>query len=407
MDITRTIKLRLILNNPNEHLLLNNMLAQYTAACDFVSHYVFNNNFQLNSNILSNALYHSVRSQFNLKSQLASSVFKSVTARYKSLNTTLSKKPYRVFDGTKSLYFKRDLNWLQKPISFTRPQADLVRNRDYSFVDDLKQLSLQTLSKRIKVKYSTHGFEQYLDGTWKFGTGKLLCSGHKWFLHISVTKSVTDVDLHQDVKHVVGIDRGLRFLATSYDEHGKTTFFNGKAILKKRASYNKRRAELQALGTKSAKRKLKSLSGKENRWMGDVNHQLSKTLITRYGDHTLFVLEDLTGITFNTDTMAKSIHNSNRSWAFYQLEQFLTYKSALTASQVINVNAQYTSQRCPKCGVIRKDNRNHSIHEYNCKNCGYSSNDDRIGAMNIQILGTEYISGTDKPRFIKDSMITA
>lgn len=407
MNITRTIKVRLILNNTNESLLLNNMLTQYADACNFVSQYVFDNGFELNSNKLSNKLYHDVRTNFNLKSQLASSVFKTVTARYKTLDTVLSKKPYRIFDGVKTLYIKRDLNWLQKPIMFKRPQADLVRNRDYSFVDDLTQLSLQTLGKRIKVKYSMHGFEQYLDDTWKFGTGKLLRSGQKWFLHIAVTKSVTESDMHQDVKHVVGLDRGLRFLATSYDERGKTTFFDGKKILRKRAYYNKRRTELQALGTKSAKRKLKSLSGKENRWMTDVNHQLSKTLITRYGDHTLFVLEDLTGVTFNTDNLPKSLRNSNRSWSFYQLEQFLTYKSALTASQVVNVSAQYTSQRCPKCGVIRKANRDHSIHEYICENCGYHSNDDRIGAMNIQLLGTQYVSGIDKPRFTKNIITTA
>ncbi len=141
--------------------------------------------------------------------------------------------------------------------------------------------------------------------------------------------------------------------------------------------------------------------------MTDVNHQLSKTLITRYGDHTLFVLEDLTGVTFNTDNLPKILRNSDRSWSFYQLEQFLTYKSALTASQVVKVSAQYTSQRCPKCGVIRKANRDHSIHEYICENCGYHSNDDRIGAMNIQLLGTQYISGIDKPRFTKNIITTA
>ena len=33
---------------------------------------------------------------------------------------------------------------------------------------------------------------------------------------------------------------------------------------------------------------------------------------------------------------------------------------------------------------------------------GYRSNDDRISAMNIQLLGTQWVSGTDeRPRFEK------
>ncbi|MCI5760939.1 MAG: transposase, partial [Ligilactobacillus agilis] len=42
---------------------------------------------------------------------------------------------------------------------------------------------------------------------------------------------------------------------------------------------------------------------------------------------------------------------------------------------------------------------NHDLHEYHCSNCGYRSNDDRLGAMNIQLLGTQYISGQEQPKF--------
>lgn len=39
--------------------------------------------------------------------------------------------------------------------------------------------------------------------------------------------------------------------------------------------------------TKSGKRKLKQINQKENGWMSDVNHQISKTLI----ENTVFTLE--------------------------------------------------------------------------------------------------------------------
>ena len=84
-----------------------------------------------------------------------------------------------------------------------------------------------------------------------------------------------------------------------------------------------------------------------------------------------------------------------------RLKQDLIYKSNLNQCLVLKVDAHYTSQRCPKCGQIRKANRDHDNHVYVCQHCGYSSNDDRIGAMNIQQLGIQYVSGVQEPYYIK------
>lgn len=44
-----------------------------------------------------------------------------------------------------------------------------------------------------------------------------------------------DQDYFTDtVKHVVGINRDLCFLATTYNEQKTTTFFDGKAIMQKK-----------------------------------------------------------------------------------------------------------------------------------------------------------------------------
>ena len=87
------------------------------------------------------------------------------------------------------------------------------------------------------------------------------------------------------------------------------------------------------------------------------------------------------------------------SWAFYDLQTKLAYKARKNQSQVLIVSAKYTSQRCPKCGQIRKENRNHRIHRYDCVFCGFKTNDDRIGAMNLYELGKQYISGIENPKF--------
>ena len=134
--------------------------------------------------------------------------------------------------------------------------------------------------------------------------------------------------------------------------------------------------------------------------MSDVNHCLSKTLVDTYGSNTLFVMEDLTDVSFDENLKNRNSKQRNelRSWSFYQLEQFLTYKAEEVGSKVIKVSPEYTSQRCPKCGRIHKANRDHDSHLYTCDYCGYQANDDQVGAMNIQLLGTLWISGNENPK---------
>lgn len=373
---------------------------EYQRLCNLVSQWYFDNDCQVNRKKFNQEMYHYLRVESkDINSAMVQSTYRTVEARYKTVKQQLSQHPYHFQDkNTGKWYrFNRNLGWLCKPIKFSRPQADYVRNLNYSFVEQGSKISMNVLGQRIKVAFNGD-YLNFFDPHYKLGTAKLVQLKNHWFLHIPVTIETGEWKKEHN-QHIVGIDRGLRFLATTYDEQGKTSFFNGKTVMHKRDKYQKLRAELQAKGTKSAKRRLKKLSGRENRWISDVNHCLSKTLVQKFGANTLFVLEDLTGVSFERTDLPKTLRNQNRSWAFYQLEQFLTYKAHLNNSEVVEVSAAYTSQRCPKCGTIRKSNRNHKLHEYHCTNCGYRSNDDRIGAMNIQLLGTQYISGQEQPKF--------
>ena len=404
---TISIKVRLKLHNSSDAIDLQNLMNVFRDGCNYVSNYIFNHEFILNKNEIQKAIYYDLRNKYHLKSQLSISCIRSVVDRYKTVKTQLSQKPYRYNIGKKDKNDKaiwkselRDLNWLWYPIKFKRPQADLQRNRDWSKLAT-GDLSITSLNKRIKVTPICYGFDQYFDGSWKLGAAKLLHVNNKWYLHIAASKDIPELD-KQAIKNVVGLDRGLRFITNGYDSKGKSIFFNGKQLVAKRRHYKKLRAKLQSKGTKSAKRRLNQIGKRENRWMTDVNHQVTKTLINHYGPNTLFVLEDLTGITFTTTKNRKKENRyEHNSWAFYQFEQFLIYKAGLYHDDVVKVDAHYTSQRCPKCGQIKKNNRNHNKHIYICSNCGYSSNDDRIGAMNIQQLGTQYVSGIENPKFIK------
>ena len=410
-EIVKTMKLHIQVDNDQKRL-LKDLTEQYRKACNHVSLYSFNEHFIMSYLKLVKPLYTTLRTQYGLKSQMAQSVCKTVIARYKTVQAQLQKKPYKILldknkdDKMEYMFIPRNLEWLQKPIKFSRPQADLVYNRDYSFITDtngVPMLSLNTLDKRIKVAYDLpECFKPYFDGSWKLGTGKIVSYKNKWYLHISVSKTVDEGFQNNNCKMVVGIDRGLRFIENHYDDNGLAFFTLGKDILEKRTKFNKVRQQLQSKNTKASKRVLKRLSERENRWMTDINHQLSKTLVEWYGKDTLFVIEDLTNVSFdenNLNKRAKKQRNEVRSWSFYQLGQFLIYKANESGSFVLEVDPKYTSQRCPKCGRIHKENRDHQKHLYICDKCGFTANDDEVASMNLNELGHRYLQGDKKPTF--------
>lgn len=370
-QITITAKIQIITSEADREK-LNTTMSVYRAACNYVSAYVFRTH-DLKQPSLNQALYTTLREKFGLKSQMAQSVFKTVIARYKTI-------------------LENQKQWV-KP-DFKKPQYDLVWNRDYSLNNQL--FSVNTLFGRVKLPYYSEGMEKYFDHEmYRFGTAKLVYKHEKYFLHIPVTYEVEKSNL-ADICHVVGIDRGINFVVATYDSKRRSRFVSGKQIKQKRAQYSKTRKQLQQVKTPSSRRRLKAIGSRENRWMQDVNHQVSKALVENNPKHTLFVLEDLRGVRKATEKVNLKNRYVSVSWSFFDLEQKLIYKAKNNESSVIKVNPAYTSQTCPVCGHTERANRNKKKHIFCCKNCGYQSNDDRIGAMNLYRMGINYLADSVK-----------
>ena len=374
-QITITAKVQIAATDTDK-VLLNKTMSVYCDACNYVSDYVFRTH-DLKQFSLNKILYSTLREKFSLKSQMAQSVFKTVIARYKSI-------------------LENQNEWI-KP-SFKKPQYDLVWNRDYSLTQNC--FSVNTLNGRVKLPYFAEGMSKYFNHSiYKFGTAKLVNKHGKYYLHIPVTYEVEESNI-SDICNVVGIDRGINFVVATYDSKHKSGFVSGKAIKQKRANYSRLRKELQMRHTPSSRRRLKAIGQRENRWMQDINHQVSKALATGNPKHTLFVLEDLTGICNVTERVKTKNRYVSVSWSFYDLEQKLIYKAKQNQSSVIKVDPRYTSQCCPACGHTEKSNRNKKIHLFTCKNCGYTSNDDRIGAMNLYRMGINYLADSQVPNTV-------
>lgn len=401
-DLSLTLKVRLYPSNSQADE-FDKVTQEYKRLCNIASKEAFAKDIILQKSSqrkLNDLLYYKFKSITFLRTQIIQSVFRTVIARYKTIKTQLQSSPFKYYDSnTKKLYVvKKDLSWLMQPVQFNRPQIDLVRNSNYALINNANQLSIAGVNGRLKVNYDLNCKKYLLNDNIKLGTAKLVKSCGHWFLHISYTYKASVLEM-SDVENVVGIDRGQRFITVSYDSHGKTSFINGEKLLAVRRHYKNLRRQLQLKNTKASKRKIRKINQRENRYVTDINHRISKALVDYYGENTLFVLEDLTGIRTATEKRKKDTKYESVSWPYYQLQQMLEYKAKKNHSKVVYIDAYKTSQRCVKCGRINKNNRNHNTHLYTCDKCGYQSNDDRIAAMNIYCLGTLVRNNVISPSF--------
>ena len=366
MELTKTVKVQLYANE-DEKAILHESMKAYSAACSFISHYVYETRDMSQASVQKHT-YSDCRSKFDLPSQMACNAVRTVIGSYRTM----------VSNGDE---------WTE--CHYAKPQMTLSWNRDYSL--NRERFSIGTLSGRIKLSYAKSGMERYFDNPeYRFGAAKVVFKHGRFYLHISVAHDVEEVD-NQSICNVVGHDRGLRFIVASYGSDGGSSFVSGSDIKHRRAHYKELRRQLQRVGTPSSRRRLKAIGQRENRWMQNVNHCISKALVESLPKGTLHVIEDLSGIRAATERVLTKHRYVTVSWAYYDLEQKLMYKAAEHGQKVIKVDPRYTSQTCPKCGHVDKASRNKHKHIFHCTGCGYESNDDRVGAMNLYRMGIEYL----------------
>jgi len=199
-----------------------------------------------------------------------------------------------------------------------------------------------------------------------------------WWLHVVVSVPVRDIAPTDDV---VGVDLGLvRPAVTSHNRFlGKRAWkaIEGRLFKLKRA--------LQKKGTKSAKRHLRKLRGKQARFRKDCDHVLSKQIVQSVNEGDTIVLENLTGIR-KRSKIRKHTKTSRRvhSWSFAQLKGFIEYKAEERGCTVVAVDPRHTSQTCSRtsCGHTARNNRR-SRDRFVCRVCGYELHADLNASRNI------------------------
>jgi len=235
------------------------------------------------------------------------------------------------------------------------------------------KISLSTIEGRKKFDIRTPSYyEKYLDGEVKACT--LSYKNGNFFVHLIVELPTPK---KPKPKIFLGVDRGI----INHAVLSNNKFFKSNHIRKVKANYQHLRQKLQAIGTQSAKRLLRKISGRERRFMANANHIIANWILSF--DYDTVVLEKLKGI--RKKWRGKNLNRKLGNWAFFQLQKFLEYKAENLGKNVLNVPPDYTSRACSRCGCIDKANRKNK--NFRCKNCGFSLNADLNAARNISMLG--------------------
>ncbi len=252
--------------------------------------------------------------------------------------------------------------------------------RVYSISGDT--LSIRAIDRRIggiPLKIGPTQREWLERGEWK-EADLIVRRGRKKTLDLAIT---VEIPLPEKIvaSGTLGADLGQVNILTDSDGN----HYSGAKIDEMREWFASRRATLQKVGTRSAKRALRKLAGAEARYKKDVNHCISKQVVARAkGTGRRIALEDLTGIRQRV-TVRHTQRARLASWAFWQLRQFITYKATLAGVVVVLIDPRGTSTTCPieTCGHRERSNRR-SQAEFCCRRCGYTAPADWNAAVNIR-----------------------
>jgi len=265
---------------------------------------------------------------------------------------------------------KRRTNAQSKPIVFCDDAAQAYDHRNMGWDIDAQTVAITTMSGRLKgISFICSPEQLKTLAQHRKGEADLLCKGGTWYLY--ATCDVPEARQYEP-DGFIGVDLGIINIATTSSGY--------KAAGRKLNRYRKRqlnlRRKLQKKGTKSAKRLLKKQAGKEARRAKDLNHCISKTIVTtaeRTG-HGIS-LEELKGIRERV-RLRRPQRVALHSWAFAQLGDFIVYKARRAGVPLVFVDPAYSSRQCAECGHLDRLNRA-SQAMFICRGCGVVAHADR------------------------------
>lgn len=344
MKTVRTFRLKIISENPK----FLEVSTNYLKAINWLSNIIYQRKYPITPPTLSREFYATIRENFHLPSQLTCSLFRHIYSTYTSM--------------------KSNRQW--NLATYKKYNIPICWKRDFN-ISKTKGLTIwgnKTTYQSIKLP----------EGKWSDSKLKLI--KNNWYILLTIEIDVPEL---KTTGSIIGVDSGIKNILTSTDKKSnKTLYISGSVLNHRRLCLRHTKAKVASVGTPSAKRLLKRLSGKEKSVTQLLLHTASKQLVAfaeSVGANKI-MMEDLTGIR-KIKKQNKKQRAKNHRWPYAQCQFYIGYKAAAKGIDIDYVNPAYTSQSCPICGHTEETNRKGLI--FRCKSCNYQDNADRIGSINI------------------------
>lgn len=275
---------------------------------------------------------------------------------------------------------KRRIKAESKPIVFRSEAAQPYDDRCLSWRYDQRTVSIWTTSGRLKnIRYVCSANALKTLQAYRQGESDLI--EREGVFYLLATCEVPEAEQYEP-DGFIGVDMGIANIATTSTGYQVA----GRGLNRYRKRQLALRAKLQKKRTKSAKRRLKERSRREQRHVKNTNHIIAKMIVTeaeRTGRG--LALEELQGIRTRV-RLRKPQRVALHCWAFAQLADFIVYKAKRAGVPLVFVDPAYTSQTCAECGHVDKRNRlDQGL--FICRGCGVVAHADRNASHNIATRG--------------------
>lgn len=267
------------------------------------------------------------------------------------------------------------------------------RNSSFRYPQGCK---LDQIKNRIflpKIGWTKYRSSQAVLGKIKNVTISMKADG--WYVSVQTEREV-EQPIHSK-SNMVGIDVGINRFAvlSTKEEYAACSALKQKQIHLKR---QQRRLSKKIKFSKNWQKQRKKVAKMHHTIANIRLNHLHQTSHVISKNHAIVVLEDLqiknmsksargTLLSPGKNLNSKSGLNQailDQGWGEFKRQ--IIYKSKWQGGDIILVDPKYTSQTCPSCQHVSKDNRK-TQSEFECMVCGFKENADYVGALNILAAG--------------------
>jgi len=220
-------------------------------------------------------------------------------------------------------------------------------------------------------------------------------TGGKWFASIQTEREV-ELPI-PTATSAIGIDMGIVRFATLSDGTHIEPLNSFRAHEKRLAKYQRRMSRKVKFSQNwhKAKRRVQKIHTRIGNARKDFLHKTTSAISQ---NHAMVAIEDLQvrnmsqSAAGNAEKPGKNVaaksglNKAILDQGWFEFRRQLDYKLAWRGGMLIAVPPQYTSQTCPACGHVTKENRQTQAR-FACVDCGYQNHADVVGAMNILARG--------------------